>query len=98
MEERRRPPPETPVGYIDRLPARGLLNRLPVPIWAVHDGAVLYTNRAFEEMLGLPAESLIGAAAVDVIADESARERRRACCCASGPVSYWICVTPKVGS
>jgi PAS domain S-box-containing protein len=69
VEERRQSPPAAPLGYIDRLPARILLNRLPVPMWAVHDGEVLYANRAFEEMLGHPAGSLDGTAAADLLAD-----------------------------
>lgn len=69
MEDRRRPPPEAPLGYIDRLPAQLLLNRLSVPMWAIHDGEVIYANHAFEEMLGYAGDSLVGTAAADLIAN-----------------------------
>jgi hypothetical protein len=39
MDERRRPDPDTALGYLERLPALVLLERLPVPVLAVqHDG------------------------------------------------------------
>jgi PAS domain S-box-containing protein len=69
VEDRRKPPPPTLLGYIDHLPSRVLLNRLPVPIWAIQDNTILYANRAFEDMLGSPSDSLTGAAAADLIAD-----------------------------
>jgi len=72
VEDRRQPPPSSPLGYIARLPAQILLDRLPVPIVAIHDGAVVYANRAFKEMLGCPADSLSGAAADLIHADTSA--------------------------
>lgn len=72
MKERRQRPPAQPLGYIDRLPARILLDRLPVPIWAVRDDQVIYANRAFEEMLGHPVDSLSGAVAVDLIVGQTA--------------------------
>jgi PAS domain-containing protein len=52
-ERRRRPPPNTPDGYLHQLPALTLLNRLPIPMLAVGlDGVVVYTNPAFATMLG----------------------------------------------
>ncbi|MFD7006977.1 MULTISPECIES: PAS domain-containing protein [Rhodococcus] len=60
-EERRRPTPETPLGYLEQLPALVLLERLPVPVLAVeNDGTVVHANSAFEEMLGHPVASLRG--------------------------------------
>lgn len=75
MKERRRPPPAEPLGYIDRLPARVLLDRLPVPMWAVRHEQVVYANRAFEEMLGHPVDGLGGAIAVDLIDGETVEGR-----------------------
>jgi PAS domain-containing protein len=55
MDERRRPDPDTALGYLERLPALVLLERLPVPVLAVqHDGVVVYSNRAFGRMLDYP--------------------------------------------
>jgi len=60
-EERRRPIPDTPLGYLEQLPALVLLERLPVPVLAVEsDGTVVHANSAFEEMLGYPVASLRG--------------------------------------
>ncbi|MFC9554505.1 PAS domain-containing protein [Rhodococcus sp. NPDC056960] len=60
-EERRRPTPGTPLGYLEQLPALVLLERLPVPVLAVEDdGTVVHANGAFEEMLGHPLASLRG--------------------------------------
>jgi len=71
VKERRQPPPPEPLGYIDRLPVRILLDRLTVPMWAVLDDEVLYVNRAFEEMLGHPVGSLSGALAAKLIDDDT---------------------------
>jgi PAS domain S-box-containing protein len=67
VNERRQSPPAAPLGYIERLPAQLVLDRLPVPMWAVHGGKVIYANRAFEEMLGHPVGGLGGTAAADLI-------------------------------
>ncbi|MFC9839559.1 PAS domain-containing protein [Rhodococcus sp. NPDC127530] len=57
--ERRRPNPETALGYLEQLPVLVLLDRLPVPVLAVaQDGLVIYMNRAFEHMLGYPQDAL----------------------------------------
>jgi hypothetical protein len=54
-DRRRRPPPSTPVGYLDTLPALSLLDRLPTPVIAARlDGELAYTNPAFATMLGHP--------------------------------------------
>jgi len=51
--ERRRPTPGTPRGYLDAVPTTVMLDRLPVAILAVHrNGTIVYTNPAFEELLG----------------------------------------------
>ncbi len=38
-------------------------------MWAIQDNTILYANRAFEDMLGRPSDSLTGAHAADLIAD-----------------------------
>ncbi|MDV7087700.1 PAS domain-containing protein [Rhodococcus opacus] len=55
MDERRRPDPDTALGYLERMPALVLLARLPVPVLAVQqNGVVVYANPAFERMLDYP--------------------------------------------
>ncbi len=50
---RRRPPPTTMAGYLDQLPARVLLDRLPTPAVAVGlDGLIIYANPAYARLLG----------------------------------------------
>ncbi|EID78157.1 MULTISPECIES: PAS domain-containing protein [Rhodococcus] len=57
--DRRRPNPDTTLGYLEQLPVLVLLDRLPVPVLAVaQDGLVIYMNRAFEHMLGYPQGAL----------------------------------------
>ncbi|MBJ8339696.1 PAS domain-containing protein [Antrihabitans sp. YC3-6] len=51
--ERRRPAPDTSLGYLWQLPAMILLDRLPSPMVAVHvDGTLVYANPAFEQLVG----------------------------------------------
>lgn len=51
--DRRRPDPETAVGYLEQLPALVLLQRLPVPTLAADShGVILHANPALERMLG----------------------------------------------
>lgn len=51
--ERRRRTPDTPLGYLEGLPSLTLLDRLQIPMLAVHDGGdIIYANPAVEEMLG----------------------------------------------
>ncbi|WP_037204323.1 PAS domain-containing protein [Rhodococcus opacus] len=72
-EERRRPTPETPLGYLKQLPALVLLERLPVPVLAVEsDGTVVHANSAFEEMLGYPVASLRGHPVSELLALDDA--------------------------
>jgi PAS domain-containing protein len=60
--ERRRPPPSTPLGHLEQLPAITLLSRLSTPTVAVGlDGALVYVNAAFATMLGYAdASALVG--------------------------------------
>ncbi|UZG57240.1 PAS domain-containing protein [Rhodococcus opacus] len=72
-EERRRPTPETPLGYLEQLPALVLLERLPVPVLAVEsDGTVVHANSAFEELLGYPVASLRGHPVSELLALDDA--------------------------
>ena len=60
-ERRRRPHPESAMGYLEALPATVLLERLPVPVLAVHvDGTLLYANGAFEQLVGCDRSELVG--------------------------------------
>ncbi|KAA0023959.1 PAS domain S-box protein [Antrihabitans cavernicola] len=69
MEDRREPRPDTPLGYLQRLPASILLDRLPVPILAVHlDGTIVHANPAFEDMLGFEQNAVVGRETADVLA------------------------------
>ncbi len=66
----RRPALDTPGGYFQGIPAKLLLDRLPVPILAVHqDGTVVHANVAFEHMLGYPRSELIEHPAERIFAD-----------------------------
>jgi PAS domain S-box-containing protein len=68
--ERRRPRPETPIGYIQGLPAKVVLDRLPVPVLVVHeDGTVVYANLAFEELLGYERHDMTDRAAEVIFTD-----------------------------
>lgn len=69
MDDRRQPL-DSELCDIDRMPPMVLLARLPVPIWAVRDDAIVFANPAFEEMLGRPAASLNGVNAADLVDDE----------------------------
>lgn len=69
VEERREPRPDTPLGYLQRLPASILLDRLPVPILAVHlDGSIVHANPAFDDMLGYEPNALTGRPTTEVLA------------------------------
>lgn len=74
LEDRRQPLPLEPLGHIDRLPARVLLDRLPMPILAVHDDTVVYANPAFETMLGHPVGSLGGTGAGGLVDEDISGE------------------------
>jgi len=50
---------ESPMGLLKELPALVVLERFPVPVLAIaEDGAILFANKAFAEMLGHPAETV----------------------------------------
>jgi PAS domain S-box-containing protein len=50
---------ETPMALLKDLPALVVLERFPVPVLAIaEDGAILFANNAFAEMLGYPADTV----------------------------------------
>ena len=50
---------ESPMALLKELPALVVLERFPVPVLAIaEDGAILFANKAFAEMLGYPAETV----------------------------------------
>src|ERR1700678_4792710 len=54
---------DSPMDTLTRLPAWGVLERMPVPSLAVaRDGTILFANTAFAEMVGYPQDRLAGAA------------------------------------
>lgn len=66
--ERQRPPPKTAIGHIDALPARVLLDRLPVPVLAVQNtGRIVCANTAFAQMLGRTPSALVNHLAHPII-------------------------------
>jgi PAS domain S-box-containing protein len=51
---------ESPMTMLDQLPARVVLERMPVPVLAtVHDGSIVFANAAFAEMLGYSSEEVL---------------------------------------
>lgn len=71
-KDRRRRPPDAAIGYIAGLPPKLLLDRLPVPILAVHqDGTVVHANVAFEQMLGYLRSELVDQPADQLFVDTS---------------------------
>jgi PAS domain S-box-containing protein len=53
VERRRNGKPESPMTTLQQLPALVVLERIPVPVLAIaQDGAVLFANTAFSEMVG----------------------------------------------
>jgi PAS domain-containing protein len=61
--ERRRnghEPGQSPIDTLNQLPALVVLERIPVPVLAIaHDGALVFANSAFSEMVGRPSEDLL---------------------------------------
>ena len=60
--ERRRDrwPAESPMTVLRELPALVVLERIPVPVVAIaHDGTILFSNRAFAQMLGYDSEAVL---------------------------------------
>jgi PAS domain-containing protein len=61
IERRRRPRPNTVVGYLDELSARVLLDRLTIPAIAIdEDGIIAFANPACHTMLGYDDLSIVG--------------------------------------
>jgi hypothetical protein len=73
QDHRRQPPPSTLQGYL-QLPAPIVLDRLPVPIFAVHGDTLLYANCAFEQLVGRPAGSLHGCRGTELVDDHLSME------------------------
>jgi PAS domain S-box-containing protein len=61
VERRRRTQIDQPLrSTLDELPARLVLERIPVPSLAIaRDGRILFANEAFAEMVGRTAETLL---------------------------------------
>lgn len=71
-DRRRRARPDTALAYVAELPSALLLDRLPVPILAVHEnGSVVFVNRAFEDLLGCRRTELVDSPAERLFADDS---------------------------
>lgn len=67
--ERRRPRPvgQSPLEVLQQMPGLVVLERLPVPTLAVHrDGAILFANGAFSDMLGHAPDELLAMKFEDV--------------------------------
>ncbi|MFD9660224.1 PAS domain-containing protein [Rhodococcus sp. NPDC059968] len=70
--DRRRSAPNTPLGYVEQLPALRLLERLPVPALAVdEEGVIVHANPALERMLGYPEHWFAGCSVADVVVPAS---------------------------
>jgi PAS domain S-box-containing protein len=51
---------ESPISVLEQLPARVVLERIPVPVVAIgQDGSILFANAAFAEMLGYSTETVL---------------------------------------
>jgi PAS domain S-box-containing protein len=51
---------QSPMTTLEQLPARVILERIPVPVLAIGgDGRILFTNTAFAEMVGREAEEVL---------------------------------------
>jgi PAS domain S-box-containing protein len=63
LVERRRnggQPGQTPIAILKELPALVVLERIPVPVLAIaQDGAVLFANTAFSEMVGRDSDEVL---------------------------------------
>ena len=60
--ERRRngPAGQSPMATLKQLPALVVLERIPVPVLAIaHDGALVFANSAFSEMVGRAPEDVL---------------------------------------
>jgi PAS domain S-box-containing protein len=51
---------QSPITLLGQLPARVVLERMPVPVVAIgQDGSILFANAAFAEMLGYTTEKVL---------------------------------------
>ena len=84
IERRRRPRPNTVVGYLDELSARVLLDRLTIPAIAIdEDGIIAFANPACHTMLGYDDLSIVGRSLTEFLgirsaAAEAVSDRRNA--------------------
>jgi PAS domain S-box-containing protein len=81
--ERRRQIPKSSMAVLQELPALVVLDRLPVPVLAIaEDGAIVFANAAFADMLGYTPDALRELAFPQIFhtmpADESAVSVMRA--------------------
>ena len=71
-KDRRRPNPETPVGYLQQLPALVFLERLPVPTLAADSvGVLVHANPSLERMLGYVEGGLRGRYVTEFVSPQS---------------------------
>jgi PAS domain S-box-containing protein len=68
VKERRQPQSvDSPTALLDQLPARVILERMPVPVLAIgHDGSILFANGAFAAMLGYPADTVMSKKFIEI--------------------------------
>src|SRR3546814_17079717 len=75
MERRRNvaQPPQSPIADLEQMPALILLDRLPVPVMAVHrDGSIVFANPSFADMLGYPKKAVSALRLQDLLYDKDA--------------------------
>lgn len=75
MERRRNvaQPPQSPIADLEQMPALILLDRLPVPVMAVHrDGSIVFANPSFADMLGYPKKAVSALRLQDILYDKDA--------------------------
>jgi PAS domain S-box-containing protein len=58
---------QSPVALLEQLPARVVLERMPVPVVAIgHDGSIVFANAAFAEMLGYSTERVLALKFIEI--------------------------------
>ncbi len=75
MERRRNvaQPPQSPIADLEQMPGLILLDRLPVPVMAVHrDGSIVFANPSFADMLGYPKKAVSALRLQDILYDKDA--------------------------
>jgi PAS domain S-box-containing protein len=93
-ERRRRESPATPDQFLEELPAKVLLHRLPTPSIAVSlDGALTYANPAFAALLGQSDLGVLTGRSVSTLIVDPANTTGRECVsalrAAAGTVVTW---------